>query len=326
MFNGETGGTLQSWCCSGGLAIGVGGDVLIGGVGGGALYDVPTGTLIRTFPIADPNRRGVLGLARIGDVLAIAATAPVGIHLFDADTAQRIGFVGTNHGNARRFGSAMAVDGARLAVTEVPQVNVFDLGFGVLLGTIDSPAGFPRGNFGTALAYAGGLLVVGAPASSSAVGVVHLFDATGTRVQSLTADGVGIDFGRSVAALGRSVAVGAPTVDGSEVVIFSPCGDGLIDAPVEQCDGGPDCDDACRLASAGGDVCGDADGSGVATVSDGVQILRAAAGLPSPCTPARCDVDGNGAVGLTDGVQVLRFAAGLPTAFRCALHTASRMP
>ena len=63
--------------------------------------------------------------------------------------------------------------------------------------------------------------------------------------------------------------------------------------------------------------CGDADANGAVTVTDGVQTLRAAAGLSSPCTLARCDVDGSGAITVTDGVQVLRGAAGLPLLGNC---------
>jgi hypothetical protein len=70
-------------------------------------------------------------------------------------------------------------------------------------------------------------------------------------------------------------------------------------------------------AAARADTCGDADDSGAVTVTDGVQTLRAAAGLDSSCTAARCDVDGSGAVSVTDGVNVLRAAAGLAVTFRC---------
>jgi hypothetical protein len=63
--------------------------------------------------------------------------------------------------------------------------------------------------------------------------------------------------------------------------------------------------------------CGDADGSGGLTVTDGVQTLRGAAGLSSPCTPAVCDVDGDGSITVTDGVNVLRGAAGLPAVLTC---------
>lgn len=67
-------------------------------------------------------------------------------------------------------------------------------------------------------------------------------------------------------------------------------------------------------------TCGDADGSGSVTVTDGVQTLRAAAALSSACTLARCDVDGNGVLSVTDGVNVLRTAAGLPAAASCPLQ------
>jgi hypothetical protein len=64
-------------------------------------------------------------------------------------------------------------------------------------------------------------------------------------------------------------------------------------------------------------TCGDADGSGAITVTDGVQTLRAAAGLTSTCTAPRCDVDTSGAITVTDGVNVLRAAAGLAVTLAC---------
>lgn len=63
--------------------------------------------------------------------------------------------------------------------------------------------------------------------------------------------------------------------------------------------------------------CGDADGSGTVNVTDGVQTLRAAAGLPSSCTVARCDVNDDGAISVTDGVNVLRAVAGLSVSLTC---------
>jgi hypothetical protein len=63
--------------------------------------------------------------------------------------------------------------------------------------------------------------------------------------------------------------------------------------------------------------CGDADGNGSVSVTDGVQTLRAAASLPSSCTPVRCDVNDDGAVSVTDGVNVLREAAGLAPPLTC---------
>ncbi len=63
-------------------------------------------------------------------------------------------------------------------------------------------------------------------------------------------------------------------------------------------------------------VCGDANGDGQVTVSDGVQTLRAAAGLSSSCD-TDCDFDGNGTITVSDGVNVLRKAADLPAAENC---------
>ena len=64
-------------------------------------------------------------------------------------------------------------------------------------------------------------------------------------------------------------------------------------------------------------VCGDADGNGSVTVSDGVITLRAAAEL-GDCELARCDVDGNGSVTVSDGVNVLRAAADLVVLNGCS--------
>jgi len=59
------------------------------------------------------------------------------------------------------------------------------------------------------------------------------------------------------------------------------------------------------------DACADADGNGDVTVTDGVEVLRAAAGLTTACTAFRCDVDGSGDITVTDGVGVLLRAADL---------------
>ncbi len=64
-------------------------------------------------------------------------------------------------------------------------------------------------------------------------------------------------------------------------------------------------------------ICGDVDDNDSVTVSDGVQVLRAAAGLESDCTDAICDVDVNGTIGVSDGVNVLRKAAGLSIRENC---------
>lgn len=65
-------------------------------------------------------------------------------------------------------------------------------------------------------------------------------------------------------------------------------------------------------------LCGDANGDGTVTTEDGVHVLRAAAGLASPCSLALCDVDASGAITVTDGVNVLRAAAGRSAARSCS--------
>src|SRR3990172_5468853 len=66
---------------------------------------------------------------------------------------------------------------------------------------------------------------------------------------------------------------------------------------------------------------GAADGNGQITDTDGVNVLRAAALLPSSRTLAVCDVDGDGQIADTDGVNVLRAAAGLASIQNCTGRT-----
>ena len=82
---------------------------------------------------------------------------------------------------------------------------------------------------------------------------------------------------------------------------------------------------ACVPGAAGAQVCGDADGNGTVTVSDGVRALQAAADVDGRCTVERCDVDGSGAITVTDGVNVLRLAADLPTVTACPIVPAVRL-
>jgi hypothetical protein len=69
-------------------------------------------------------------------------------------------------------------------------------------------------------------------------------------------------------------------------------------------------------------VCGDADGNGDVTVTDGVQALRAAAGLSTTCTTSICDLNVDGNVTITDGVLTLRRAAGLSADTSCLVAQA----
>ena len=72
-------------------------------------------------------------------------------------------------------------------------------------------------------------------------------------------------------------------------------------------------------------VCGDADRNGDVTVTDGVLVLQAAAGLDDRCEGAFCDVDGNDSVTVSDGVNTLRIAADLPAFTACPIAPALQL-
>jgi hypothetical protein len=74
----------------------------------------------------------------------------------------------------------------------------------------------------------------------------------------------------------------------------------------------------CLATPVRAQVCADPDRSGTVTVSDGVNMLRAAAGLSSSCVMQICDVTLDGAVTVTDGVIALREAAQLGGAATCS--------
>ncbi len=116
---------------------------------------------------------------------------------------------------------------------------------------------------------------------------LRLYDPTGVLLAS--------DFGANAAEIEWPL-----TTDGTHIVVASDKGSESGDYTLT------------LSSSAATSLCGDADGNGIVTVTDGVQTLRAAAGLSSACTAARCDMDGSGTVTVTDGVNVLRKAAGLP--------------
>jgi len=78
-----------------------------------------------------------------------------------------------------------------------------------------------------------------------------------------------------------------------------------------------------RAGVADAQLCADSDGNGEVTVSDGVNLLRAAAGLSSNCVLQVCDVNLDGTISVTDGVIALRQAAGLPTNISCSRQQVS---
>lgn len=63
--------------------------------------------------------------------------------------------------------------------------------------------------------------------------------------------------------------------------------------------------------------CGDPDNSADITEADGVNALRAAANVSSPCSNATCDINGDGVINDVDGVNMLRAAMGLSATLDC---------
>ena len=80
-----------------------------------------------------------------------------------------------------------------------------------------------------------------------------------------------------------------------------------------------------RMAAAAPQVCADADGNGHVTVSDGVNMLRAAAELSSTCVLQVCDVNLDGKITVSDGVIALREAAELQGASNCSAAQLSQV-
>ncbi len=58
-------------------------------------------------------------------------------------------------------------------------------------------------------------------------------------------------------------------------------------------------------------------------MNDGVQVLRAAASLSSPCTDTICNVDATGDVTVNDGIEVLRQAASLAANVTCGTRVSN---
>ncbi len=129
------------------------------------------------------------------------------------------------------------------------------------------------------------------------------YGAYGQATRSASGTPTSLDLGDGTRSLTRTKGSGSSGSNDADFALATP----------DVCNNAGECTDL----AATGDQCGDADGNGAITVTDGVQTLRAAAGLETACTLARCDVNGNGAITVTDGVQVLRAAAGLPAGGDC---------
>ncbi|MEM9301722.1 MAG: hypothetical protein AAGE01_06405 [Pseudomonadota bacterium] len=232
-----------------------------------------------------------------------------------------------------RFGSAVAVDGDRIAVG-VPEDNgggrviVYRVvgGTPVVEQEIPVPAGFTAIRFGAAVALRGSLLAIGAPGSSGAKGA-SLQAALYERVnddwrikQPLASSGGNVDdgFGTAVSIDGSVIAVGAPgdaegEAQGSGAVYLFDFEGSLADkakmpTPVAGAALGT------ALAADGGRLAVGAPGSAIASAFAGsVELYDIISGNLAPLGTASSDGASSGdAFGASIAIEGNRMAVGAP--------------
>lgn len=145
---------------------------------------------------------------------------------------------GADFGEVRRFGAALAEDGAVTYVgapgtgADVGKVIVLsrsDANSWDQLQQLSAPASTERNRFGTALAATGSLLWVGAPGDREGAGSVHVFawntngEAAALAGLPQTDVGPGAGLGSSIAAASNIAVAGAPTASGGfgRAVVYS---------------------------------------------------------------------------------------------------------
>jgi outer membrane protein assembly factor BamB len=204
-----------------GVALAAIGDVIVAsGLDGGAhgvvaLFDARTGALGRLVPNPrGPAEDGFGTSVAIDDAaIAVSAVGDAAVHVFTHDGRRQTTARPVSRGKRFGFGRSLALGSGRVATGSADAVHVFDVESGVLLRRFDSPVcGLDR--FGSAVALAGDVLLVGAPASYSAfAGRVYAFSArTGHLLWTRTAPAprAGDGFGHALAVDGQQVLVGAP--------------------------------------------------------------------------------------------------------------------
>src|SRR5262249_20300231 len=146
-------------------------------------------------------------LAAVGDDLAVgapfsdlAAPGAGAVYLLDPHTGALLGTIADpSAGEYDLFGQALAAVGDRIAVRapldddaapNAGAVHLFDVS-GVLLRSFRSPRAVVGGQFGSAVAAAGGTLIVGAPLDVGAganAGAVYVFDPDGGTLRASLLD------------------------------------------------------------------------------------------------------------------------------------------
>lgn len=209
----------------GGSVAAAGDTIIVGGSsdatrGVVAVFDARTGALRSDLRTPDPDAKDGFGAAVAADGahIAIGAPAAVAVHLYDASGAPRATVRPSSSAAKQGFGRSVAVHAGQIAVGGNRTVHVFDATTARLIRRLDGPLGGVD-RFGTAVAFGGQILFVGAPACHTPFpGRVYAYSTrSGALLWSRTGPAPEPDdgFGHALSADGDVVAVGAPRTDGT---------------------------------------------------------------------------------------------------------------
>lgn len=232
------------------------------GTDAGAVYLLDAaGQVSRKLVNPLTNGGGLFGAALAADASRVVAGAPFesssgtpgagAVHVFGTGGLLVDSFTSPAPHAGQNFGSAVAINGNKLIVgaphldapgfDKTGAVYVFDLTGGAPL-TINNPEQGVTARFGTAVASAGGQILIGAIGGGGG-GRAYLFNLDGTLVRTFNNPGGGQndEFGSSVAFLGANLLVGAPLTNAGSfnsgaAYLFQPGGQLLktFEAPVPQ--------------------------------------------------------------------------------------------
>src|SRR5438093_3852823 len=204
------------------------------GAGAAYLFDARTGALVQTLANPTPADYDLFGdaVAAAGGIVVVGApfddtTKPNAgsAYVFDAATgALRHTLQAPHPREGDLFGSAVAASDTTIVVgapfddtvaANAGAVHLFDAATGALLHTLLNPASDVDSRFGSAVAIAGGTVLVGAPfddTDAADAGIAYLFDvASGTLLTTFEnpTPSPGDQFGASLAMAGNVVAIGS---------------------------------------------------------------------------------------------------------------------
>src|SRR5207253_6807863 len=204
------------------------------GAGAAYLFDVRTGALTRTLTSPAPADYDLFGnaVAAAGPIVVVGApfddtTKPNAgsAYVFDAGTGVLLHTLQAPHPReGDLFGSAVAASDTLVLVgapyddtvaANAGAAHLFDASTGILLHTFLNPLENADGRFGSAVAIAGGAVLIGAPFDDTGAedaGIAYLFDAaSGTLLDTFEnpAPAPGDQFGASLAADGNLAVVGS---------------------------------------------------------------------------------------------------------------------